>query len=107
MTVAFADTGFYVAAASRRDAHHHQAMAAIARTDLRVVTTEFVLIEVANIYCRAATRQVVLELIARMRSDTRTGIIPASASLFANGLVLFAARPDKDWSLTDCISSRS
>jgi uncharacterized protein len=31
-------------------------------------------------------------------------IVPASAELFHKGIELFRARPDKDWSLTDCIS---
>jgi len=30
--------------------------------------------------------------------------VPASAELVAKGVALFANRPDKDWSLTDCIS---
>ena len=30
--------------------------------------------------------------------------MPASHSLFQEGVQLYNARPDKDWSLTDCIS---
>ncbi|HXD85951.1 MAG TPA: hypothetical protein VN641_05640, partial [Urbifossiella sp.] len=29
---------------------------------------------------------------------------PASTQLFERAVVLFVARPDKDWSLTDCVS---
>ena len=36
---------------------------------------------------------------------TRTPeIVPASPDLFTRGFDLFVARPDKDWSLTDCTS---
>ncbi len=31
-------------------------------------------------------------------------IVPSSSDLFWRGIKLFDARPDKEWSLTDCIS---
>ena len=31
-------------------------------------------------------------------------IVPADQALLQEGFALFAQRPDKDWSLTDCIS---
>ncbi len=31
-------------------------------------------------------------------------VVPLTEELFAEGLVLFLSRPDKEWSLTDCIS---
>ena len=31
-------------------------------------------------------------------------VVPASAELFQRGVEFFCARPDKEWSLTDCIS---
>ncbi|MBA3483059.1 MAG: type II toxin-antitoxin system VapC family toxin [Pirellulales bacterium] len=31
-------------------------------------------------------------------------IVPASAGLFNQGMVLFDSRADKEWSLTDCTS---
>jgi predicted nucleic acid-binding protein len=42
-------------------------------------------------------------LEARLRSDSRFTVIPATAQLFDDGLELYRHRPDKDWSLTDCI----
>jgi hypothetical protein len=37
-------------------------------------------------------------------SYAMTRILPASRMLFDRGLTLFARRPDKQWSLVDCIS---
>ena len=37
-------------------------------------------------------------------SDPQVTIVSPSASLFDRGVELFAKRPDKCWSLTDCIS---
>jgi predicted nucleic acid-binding protein len=31
-------------------------------------------------------------------------VVPLTEDLFAEGLALFLSRPDKEWSLTDCIS---
>jgi uncharacterized protein len=45
-----------------------------------------------------------MTLIKDLQSDPLTKIIPASDSLFRAGLELFAKRPDKEWSLVDCIS---
>lgn len=39
-----------------------------------------------------------------MRADSLTTIVPADSRLYAEGLLLFAARPDQQWSLVDCMS---
>ena len=100
---AFADTSFYVALNHRRDALHPTAVAAAA-APRPVVTTEFVLLEVANFFVRPGDREKLVAFEANLRADPNTAVVPASADLFARGLALFAARPDKEWSLTDCIS---
>jgi len=42
--------------------------------------------------------------MAIIRTDGQTTILPLSDESFDRGASFFAARPDKDWSLTDCIS---
>jgi uncharacterized protein len=39
-----------------------------------------------------------------LRQQPDAEIVPASTDLFQRGVELFAERPDKKWSLTDCIS---
>ncbi len=104
MSTLFADTSFYVAALSPRDANHDQAEA-IGREFLgRLVTTHYVLLEVATFFCAAPHRAVFLGLVQTLQNDPETTIVPASDDLWRRGIALFAARADKDWSLTDCIS---
>jgi len=104
MTAFFADTSFYVALTSPADAWHAKADE-IARTNrTSIVTTEHVLTEVANLLSGPTDRAVFLELIRQIDSDPNTEVVGASPELWRLGLVLFAARPDKEWSLTDCIS---
>jgi predicted nucleic acid-binding protein len=39
-----------------------------------------------------------------LQNDPNTVIVEASHDSFVRGVELFAARPDKSWSLTDCTS---
>ena len=45
-----------------------------------------------------------VSLNRRVSSDPKTHIIAAERSLYDAGFDLYAQRPDKDWSFTDCIS---
>ena len=104
MNILFADTSFYVAALSARVVNHNRARELGQGFRGRVCTTEYVLLEVATFFCAAANRAVFLELLRSLENDPATKVIPASAELWRRGIDLFAARMDKDWSLTDCIS---
>ncbi len=103
MTV-FADTSFYVALLSRRDAQHAAALHWATKERAQVVTTEFVLLEVANFFKQFKDRQKFTAFINSIRGDTASLIMPCDSVWFQKGLGLFAARQDKEWSLTDCIS---
>jgi predicted nucleic acid-binding protein len=104
MRLVFADTVYYVAVVNPRDALHQSARSFAASYTGQMVTTEFVLIEVANFFCRANGRPAFQDLVRDLRSAAQVEIVPASADLFTRGFDLFVARPDKDWSLTDCTS---
>ena len=104
MKIVFADTSFYVATLNPRDVKHARAEVAGRSIRGRVVTTEYVLLEVATFFCEAPNRAVFLDLLLALQNDPEVTILPASGDLWKRGIALFAARPDKDWSLTDCIS---
>jgi uncharacterized protein len=104
MTRTFADTSFYVALVNPRDALHARANEEARRQQGIVLTTEYVLIEVGNWLARSNDRQVFLDLMKQIRADRRTKVVASSSALFERGLELYAHRPDKDWSLTDCTS---
>jgi uncharacterized protein len=104
MKAVFADTSFYVAALSPRDALHARAQSVGQSIRGRVVTSEYVLLEVATFFCAASRRSVFVELLRTLEGDPETVVVGASADLWRRGTELFAERTDKDWSLTDCIS---
>jgi hypothetical protein len=99
----FADTFYFLALLNPHDSAHSSALAHSVGPG-GIVTTEWVLTELADAMAWRSRRQAFLALHAVLRSDPDVQIVPASASLFARGMELFAARTDKDWSLTDCIS---
>jgi uncharacterized protein len=83
---------------------HAAATAKTARVGDALVTTDWVLIELADAMCRARHRVLAAEFIRDLRDDSRITIVPLSSELLQAGFDLYAARNDKDWSLTDCIS---
>lgn len=104
MNVAFADTSYYIALLGERDQHHAEAVAVARAFHGRIITTDFVLVEVGNWLSRTADRPLFLKLLEAIDADPETIVLPATRELFDAGGALFAGRMDKDWSLTDCIS---
>ena len=104
MICAFADTSFYMALFSRRDQWHRQATDIIQQIDAKIITTEYVLVELGAAMRRGNWRQAFSRFVADMAHDVDTEVLPSSTTLFRQGVALFAERKDKEWSLTDCIS---
>jgi hypothetical protein len=104
MTAVFADTFYFLAYLNRADADHEAALVATKRARGRVVTTAWVLTEVADAFAASAGRRRIAAFIESLKADPETRIVPASQELFERGLKFYDQRPDKEWSLTDCIS---
>lgn len=104
MTPVFADTSFYQALLNSQDAWHIPAKRCFADLEESVVTTEYVLLELGALMSRSSTRAGFVAFVERTRRDPSVEVLPASEELFNDGLALFAARLDKEWSLTDCLS---
>ena len=100
----FADTNFYVAMLNSRDQYHARAMAYTSNTTDRIVTSDFVLLEVANFHTKPADRPVFVSFLTLLRHHPRTTIVSANTNWMQRGIDLFAKRLDKEWSLTDCIT---
>ena len=72
--------------------------------DREVVTTAWVLTELADAMCAPAKRGLSALLLRRLRLSKTVRIIGADDALFWRGLEFYERRSDKEWSLTDCIS---
>ncbi len=107
---AFMDTAGWLALLNSRDGLHAQAIAVrgeLQRRRVRLITTEFVLIEVADAFAEPPLRTVSVEFYRGLRQANTpfaVEILPLSGDLLAKGWALYGQRPDKGWGLTDCTS---
>ena len=104
MKAVFADTFYFLALLNRRDPSHQRAIAASRSPGLRIATTEFVLLELADALCKPHQRHDVLSVCNLMATDPSCRLVRASSELLARGKKLYQERADKEWPLTDCIS---
>jgi predicted nucleic acid-binding protein len=103
MTRVFADTSYFIALIAPNDVAHRRALA-FANQSLRLVTTAFVMTELAAYLSAPANRPLFNRLLASVRSNSAIDFVPATQHLFDQAAALYAARPDKSWSLVDCTS---
>lgn len=104
MSAVFADSYYFFAILNPSDAAHSKAIDYSRKDSRPIVTTTWVLTEVADGLARSAHRKVFRRLYQTINADIRNRIIPSSNELFEQGVALYDARPDKGWSLTDCVS---
>jgi predicted nucleic acid-binding protein len=104
MKPVFADTSYYIALLSEEDVAHALAMTWSETLLGRIFVTEYVLVELGNALSRSKYRDRYVPLVESLISDPDTVFIPASRKLLEQGLQLYASRPDKAWSMVDCIS---
>jgi len=106
MKPVFADSLYWIAITYVRDQWHRQAIKASQRTQrAEIVTTEEVLTEfLAAFRYDRVLRQAATASIERMGNNPKVTVLEQSHQSFLDGLVLYKDRPDKEYSLTDCIS---
>lgn len=100
----FADTGFWVALVVKQDQHHDRAQDWSLRITGRITTTAAVLVETANALARPAWRAHAVALLDHLLHRPDVEVVPPSSDLWQRGWGLYRERPDKGWSLTDCMS---
>jgi uncharacterized protein len=104
MSVVYADAFYLIALSNPFDEHHEAAVRASESLASRLLTTHYVLIEVADALSAPRFRSDVAQFLRQLTLDPGTEIIGPDESLYERGLDLYARRPDKSWSLTDCTS---
>jgi predicted nucleic acid-binding protein len=104
VTEFFADSFYFIALINPSDQHHAAAREASRQLAAPLVTTSWVLIEVADALAMQGMRRRVVTLVRRLETDPNVLVIPLDKGLFDRGFELYDRRPDKSWSLTDCIS---
>jgi predicted nucleic acid-binding protein len=106
----FADTFYWIALADSTDSAHRQALELTSRlAEVSVVTTDEVLVEYLTFFATAHERMRRKALTNAQRILEVPGIyvVPQSRDSLLSGMALYGARPDKNYSLTDCISMQT
>ena len=104
MKPVYADTFYFLALLHFDDAAHARALSISQTRADPLLTTTWVLTEVADALATPGLRESFPRLLAALRADPACTIVPPTQILFDQGVELYAERPDKGWSLTDCIS---
>jgi uncharacterized protein len=100
----FGDAFYFIALMNPSDQFHSAAIDLSLAVPRAVVTTTWVLVEVADALSSPKHRRLVHRFLKQAPDGRKTRLIPANEEWYAKGLALYGDRPDKDWSLTDCIS---
>ena len=103
----FLDTAYVNARVNTRDQWHEAAVRwerKLAAERRPLVTTEFVLMEIADGLAAVRFRTQAVQVMVALQTSPLVEIVPASSQLFTAALDLYRSCPDKDWRLTDCAS---
>lgn len=103
MTV-FADAFFWIALLNRRDEYHEKAKSYAKGFQGCIITTQWVLAEVADAMAGSTARQSIRPFFHELAAHRAITVLEATSDLFLRGINFYHERPDKNWSFTDCIS---
>jgi uncharacterized protein len=107
VTPVFLDTGYLIAVEAANDQHHAAAVRhwhAFMRERPRIVTTSFVLDEVATFFTSRGHHAKAVEIVKRLLASPSVLVVHVDEELFRAAFEYLERRPDKRFSLTDCVS---
>lgn len=103
----FADTLYWVAIVMRDDPWHRMALVTRDQNpDAAIVTTDEVIVEFLNAVSARGPhfREQAAWMAHDILTDSHVTVVSQTHMSLLNGLTLYERRPDKSYSLTDCIS---
>ena len=100
----FVDAGYLLAVLHPRDELFERAQRWAATVEERLITTEYVLWELVNALSDPVDRPKAHAASTEIQCSENWELVNATPELLSEGLSLHKLRPDKHWSLTDCIS---
>lgn len=107
MTPAFLDTGYLIALEAADDQHHTAALRhwrEYVQSRPQLVTTSFVLDEVATFFNSRGRHTKAVEIGERLLGSPSVRLVHVDEDLFEASWTYFRRRDDKRFSLTDCVS---
>jgi len=103
----FLDTAYFIALAVKDDQHHGAALRLARQLDVpetELVTTRAIVLEIGNSLRKPRYRRNACEIFDLLENDGRVRMVELEPRLLQSAAKLFCSRPDKEWSLSDCVS---
>lgn len=107
MTSFFLDTGYLIALEAADNQHHIAALQkwrGCIQSRPQIVTTSFVFDEVATFFNSRGRHAKAVEIGERLLASPSVQLVHVDEDLFQAAWAYFGRRPDKRFSLTDCVS---
>ncbi len=104
MKTVFADSFYFFALVNNRDPAHERATAFLQTYRGRMLTTAWIITELGDGLASPPNRPSFLTTLDTLKNEPNITVVAFSDELFEAGIDLYRQRPDKSWSLTDCIS---
>jgi predicted nucleic acid-binding protein len=104
---AFLDTGYLIALEAADDQHHADAIRhwrEFLRNRHELVTTSFVLDEVVTYFVSRGRHAKAIEIAERLLGSPSVRVIHMDEDIFLTAFDYLRRRPDKRYSLTECVS---
>lgn len=104
MSLVFADAFYFVARLNRHDQHHERVVTFSREFRSQILTTDWVLMEVADALAKSECRSRIRDFTLHLRQASGCEVVPTSRELLDRALELYQQHEDKEWTLTDCVS---
>ena len=106
MNTVFADSNYWIALLHPREELHERAKNATARSQILIVTTDWVLVEVLNYFSDKglALRQIAARACDSIHNNPNVEVVPALRSDLEAATSIYRQHADKEWSAVDCHS---
>ncbi len=100
----FLDTSYFLALMRKRDVLHEVALKASVGYTGPFVTTDLVLVELANSLALLLYRASAVAAIEKIRADKKTEVVSFGPEGMKRAFDFYKGRKDKEWGLVDCFS---
>lgn len=103
----FLDTSFIIALSNVRDPFHSKARVLdkqLSEERVALILHSGILLEIGDGFAKPERRERGMQILQGILSDESYSVVDSTEELLQEAIALYAARCDKAWGLTDCVS---
>ncbi len=103
----FVDSFAWIAAINKSDNYNEivlKVLESLLKQKVKLITTNYVVIEAINALSRVEFRKTVVEFVDRLQKSPSVEIVKITDEIYNSAWELYKQRKDKNWGITDCTS---